>query len=141
MQSTNLCLITGAALLTVLVLPPQLVAQEQEGKARYFPHYTLTDLGTLGGTSSGAFGISAKGHVGGGASVPGEYQHPFLWTKRKGMLDLGALGGLNGSASGPNNNGEMAIFLKLPAQIRSAKTFAASALAISASGPSGSMAK
>lgn len=110
MQSTNIRLITGAALLTVLALPPQLAAQQQEGKARPFPHYTVTDLGTLGGMSSGAFGINAKSHVGGTASVPGEYQHPFLWTKRKGMLDLGTLGGPNADGSGPNNRDEVPIF-------------------------------
>jgi probable HAF family extracellular repeat protein len=90
------------------------VAQEQERKARQFPHYTVTDLGTLGGSSSGAFGISRKGHVGGGASLPSEYQHPFLWTKRNGMRDLGTLGGPNALGSGPNDRDEVPILSETP---------------------------
>jgi probable HAF family extracellular repeat protein len=72
-------------------------------RVRHNAHYTVTDLGTLGGSASIAFGINNAGEVAGGANVVGENQHPFLW-RAGGMSDLGTLGGPNGNAAGPNGN-------------------------------------
>ena len=74
-------------------LGPMGAPERQEHKPNHFPHYRVTDLGTLGGMSSLAFAVNSKGQVGGGANVPGEYQHPFLWTRQTGLQDLGTLGG------------------------------------------------
>ncbi len=109
MQSTTLKRIAGTALMAFLAVPLPTIAQEQERKPGA-SHYRVTDLGTLGGSSSIAFAINSRGDVGGAANVPGESQHPFLWTKDTGMLDLGTLGGLNASAAGPNNKDELAIY-------------------------------
>src|SRR5258706_4608139 len=51
------------------------------GRAQAIPaRYTLTDLGTLGGTQSIASGINAKGQVVGSAHITAEYSpHAFLW--------------------------------------------------------------
>src|SRR5690348_17169908 len=110
MQPTTLKRIAGTALMALLAVPLHTIAQEQEQTARRFLHYRVTDLGTLGGSSSIAVALNNKGDIGGAANVPGEFQHPFLWTKDTGMLDLGTLGGLNAGAAGPNSRNELAIY-------------------------------
>jgi probable HAF family extracellular repeat protein len=72
-------------------------------------HYTITDLGTLGGSFSIAFGVNSAGRIGGTSTLDNQIQHPFLW-KHGHMIDAGALGvGLNAGGSGPNGSDEMAI--------------------------------
>ncbi len=71
MKTTVLTRIAGAVLLAVLVMPAQIIAQEEhEHKREHFSQYRVKDLGTLGGNFSQAFGINNRGHVGGGASLP-----------------------------------------------------------------------
>jgi probable HAF family extracellular repeat protein len=70
------------------------------------PHYTVVDLGTLGGTFSGAEDDAPNqaGQVDGYSTLPGEsVLHAFLWGRR-GMSDLGTLGGPNSMAVWPLNN-------------------------------------
>jgi probable HAF family extracellular repeat protein len=74
--------------------------------------YTITDLGTLGGSSSTAFGINQKGHVAGVANDGSEIQHAVLWTGRQ-LIDAGKPG-LNSQAGGPNANDELAIVTEIP---------------------------
>ncbi len=74
-------------------------------RVRHDAHYTITDLGTLGGSFSIAFGINDAGGVTGAANTASENAHPFLWSAGK-LTDLGTLGGPNGSAGGPNGNNE-----------------------------------
>jgi probable HAF family extracellular repeat protein len=87
-------------------------AQEQDTKQSGPPlRYTLTDLGTLGGTFSQAFGVNDKGWVVGFATTEGDISaHAFLW-RRGVMTDLGTLGGsdpLPFSVAGSiNNRGEI----------------------------------
>ncbi len=54
------------------------------------PSYTITDLGTLGGTTTKGYGINENGQVV-GASKIGSYMHAFLWDDGT-MTNLGALG-------------------------------------------------
>jgi probable HAF family extracellular repeat protein len=77
------------------------------------PSYTVTDLGTLGGTYSYGYGINDAGWVSGGAATAdqtgGVSQTAFLWFHGH-MIDLGALpGGVNSEAGGPNGVGESAV--------------------------------
>ena len=76
------------------------------------PRYTITDLGTLGGTYSYGFGINAAGEVAGGAATKfqtgGLSETAFLWHQGT-MINLGTLGGLNSAAGGPNASGVAAI--------------------------------
>ena len=55
--------------------------------------YTLTDLGTLGGSESFAYGINEAGQVIGHSFLAGDVQrHAFLWEGGV-MTDLGTFGG------------------------------------------------
>jgi probable HAF family extracellular repeat protein len=81
--------LNGLRLLLVgigLLVPSSTLAQQ----------YTVTDLGTLGGTSyygTEALAINAAGHVVGWSPTPGGDPHPFLWTPDQGIQDLGTLPG------------------------------------------------
>lgn len=69
---------------------------------------SVTDLGSLGGTSGAAFGINDNGQIVGSATISSGDSHAFLWTARKGMVDLGTLPGATISdAFGINGNGEI----------------------------------
>jgi probable HAF family extracellular repeat protein len=100
---------TTVSLLALLAMPFQTNAQEQQNATRPL-HYRVTDLGTLGGPSSIAFGINQHGHVAGAATLTaGGPQHAFL-RYRDELRDLGTLGGLNSFANGPNVRDEVAIY-------------------------------
>jgi len=90
MKSRTLSCITAMTLSAALVAPLQLAAQHTR--------YTVTDLGTLGGTASFAEGINNRGSVEGVSTLLGDFvQHAFLWRKGV-MTDLGTLGGPNSLA-------------------------------------------
>jgi probable HAF family extracellular repeat protein len=85
----------AVTLFAALALTAQLAAQEPQQKADKPQHYTVHDLGTLGGTVSWAYAINNKGSVTGFANLPGDTAfHAFLWRKGV-MTDLGTLGGPN----------------------------------------------
>jgi probable HAF family extracellular repeat protein len=76
--------------------------------AEHIRHYTVTDLGTLGGTLSSTGGMNNKGEVEGFSTLPGDQiQRAFLW--RDGLMtDLGTLGGPNSFAgSRPSQKGQV----------------------------------
>lgn len=73
--------------------------------------FTVTDLGTLGGTYSFAWSINDRGQVAGLSSLPGDTQScdtqscdPFLWQHGV-MTDLGTLGGPDTFAQGIDDAG------------------------------------
>jgi len=59
MRHTSLIFPAAVNLLALLVTPGQAIAQEQQN-AGHPMHYAVTDLGTLGGTSSVGLGINAQ---------------------------------------------------------------------------------
>ena len=71
------------------------------------PTYTIIDLGTLGGVSSYAQGINARGQVVGGSATTAGGFHAFLWEAGTGMQDLGTLGRDFSIASGINAQGQV----------------------------------
>jgi probable HAF family extracellular repeat protein len=80
------------ALFAALAIPVRLAAQQHI-------RYTVTDLGTLGGTFSFGVGINNRGWVAGFSTLPGDLnQHAFLWRNGK-ITDLGTLGGPNSAPS------------------------------------------
>jgi probable HAF family extracellular repeat protein len=112
MRSRTLSRITAIALFASLTIPMRLSAQEQRRHDQEHRRYTVTDLGTLGGTLGAAQGINDRGWVVGFATLPGDQiQHSFLWADGI-MTDLGTLGGPNsgGDQGGnfrPNLRGEV----------------------------------
>ena len=74
--------------------------------------YNVTDLGTLGGTYSGAYGINNYGHVVGDAAITNKDEfgnpiyHAFLYSGST-MHDLGTLGGQESSANDINDSGQV----------------------------------
>jgi len=78
------------------------------------PRYEITDLGTLGGTSSRAFGLNTQGQVVGCLVTSGGATHAFLWNPIQPnstsgqMQDLGVLaGGVESVAASINDNGQV----------------------------------
>jgi probable HAF family extracellular repeat protein len=67
--------------------------------------YIVTDLGTLGGTTSSASAINDIGQIVGSSAVGGA-DHAFLYSGGK-MTDLGTLSGSYSEASGINNSGQV----------------------------------
>ena len=95
----NLSFALAALTLVYLVLSAPAAAQTS---------YTVTDLGTLGGTFGVGFGINNEGWIDGAANLPGDTKgHAFLWLHGL-KIDLGTLGGPTSEAFlGPNERGRV----------------------------------
>jgi probable HAF family extracellular repeat protein len=58
------------------------------------PRYSVTDLGTLGGTFSLAYGINNRGQISGFSTLAGDTtEHSFVIEHGGSLVDLGTLGG------------------------------------------------
>ena len=82
--------------------------------AAHAASYTVTDLGTLGGTESFGSGLNAGGQVAGAAYTTGSAAyHTFLWTPATPngasgtKTDLGTLGGTQSFGNGINASGQV----------------------------------
>jgi probable HAF family extracellular repeat protein len=74
------------------------------------PHRAGTDLGTLGGTASGAPSISNNGVIVGDSRIAGDSNsHGFRWTRAHGMVDLGTLGGGSSTATAVSDDGRFVV--------------------------------
>src|SRR5581483_1622582 len=99
----------GAMSVVLFTLAVSLVAQQQQQVGTNKPfYYSVTDIGTLGGTFSLAYGITDNNWVNGFSTLAGDgSQHAFIW-KNGTITDLGTLGGPNSQAYGRmNNRGEV----------------------------------
>jgi probable HAF family extracellular repeat protein len=109
-------LIAVMIFLGAVALPLQLAAQESQAQLKKtHPHYSITDLGTLGGNNSGPSGINNRGQVVGWSETTDidpssgfPIFHAFLWNKGV-MHDLGTLGGQYSEAllGGINSQGQV----------------------------------
>jgi probable HAF family extracellular repeat protein len=70
------------------------------------PRFTLTDLGTLGGSSSMASSINDLAQAAGNSLTVTGSEHAFLFSAGQ-MTDLGTLGGVSSEALGINNQGHV----------------------------------
>jgi probable HAF family extracellular repeat protein len=70
----------------------------------------MQDLGTLGGSASRAYGVSANGRVvvGSAQNAAGQWR-AFRWTASGGMQDLGTLGGNTSGAYGVSADGAVVV--------------------------------
>ncbi len=93
----NVFLKDAATLVAVMALAGTAVAAVPPG-------YTVTDLGTLGGDSSIAYGLNEAGQVVGSARDAGGVDRPFIWSGGT-MAALPDLG-FGGVAYGVNASGE-----------------------------------
>jgi probable HAF family extracellular repeat protein len=71
------------------------------------PIYSITDLGTLGGSNSFAYAINNTGQIVGQSDTPSGNYHAFIYDSINGMQDLGTLGGNESIAHGINDNGQV----------------------------------
>jgi probable HAF family extracellular repeat protein len=79
----------------------------------------MSDLGTLGGTSSIAYGVNDMGQVVGAAQDASGVSHAFLWSNGT-MTDIGSLPGATYSrATGINKNGQICGICSVNGHIRS----------------------
>jgi probable HAF family extracellular repeat protein len=83
-----------------------LVLSTVVGNARAVVYYTVTDLGTLGGYSSGSLGINNSGKVVGYALNASNNRRAFLYNNGT-MSDLGTLAGASTVARSINANGQV----------------------------------
>ena len=70
--------------------------------------YSITDLGTLGGTNSFGIGINESGQVVGRAQTTGNAAtHGFLYSGNGPMTDLGTFGGASSDVRAVNDSGKV----------------------------------
>jgi probable HAF family extracellular repeat protein len=108
-MKSRLALFTSLGFLAVMTFLPGLAVQAQGPRTA---KYTVTDLGTFGGTYSFAFGINNSGMVAGGAARPSQTDFlsltGFVWDGGQ-LIPLGTLGGPDSEGSAVGANGEVAM--------------------------------
>jgi probable HAF family extracellular repeat protein len=108
MTPLTLRLIAALALLAA-AMPFRLDAQNQREHKKQ-THYTVTNLGSLGGTNCcHVITNNNRGWVDGTSNLAGDRSfHPFLWREGK-MQDLGTLGGPNAATGQMNDRGDVTV--------------------------------
>lgn len=104
-MSSIRALVTHAVVVIVQVI---LVAQ-----ADAVVPYTITDIGTLGGSWSRAYGMNEHGQVVGDTVTPDGATHAFVWDSGA-MTDLGTLGGDTSKARAVNDAGQVVGWAEAP---------------------------
>ncbi|MBV9303252.1 MAG: hypothetical protein JOY62_00380 [Acidobacteriaceae bacterium] len=103
MKSKVLICAIAAIIFAVLALAVRLSAQSQQESSQHAT-YVVHNLGTLGGTASGANSINNIGWATGFSNRKGDKtQHAAVWIYGL-KFDLGTLGGPNSGVEWPNKN-------------------------------------
>jgi probable HAF family extracellular repeat protein len=98
-------LAAGLVLVTTTTLSP---GWNQVAQAKANIRYTITDLGTLGGSFSTPIGMNERGDAAGVSVAPGDTAlRGFFWKNGR-MIDIGTLGGPQGVAAAVNSSGQVA---------------------------------
>jgi probable HAF family extracellular repeat protein len=103
--------LTATALFAVLIVPAQIFAQEQpavQEENSKPAHYTIVDLGSVGGSPGQPYDITNSGVIAGAAATRDGAMHAALWFGRV-KIDIGksGLGGPNNVAFGINEIGQV----------------------------------
>ena len=93
MKSKTLRLLAAIAILVVLALPVRMAAAQETLR------YTITDLGTLGGSFSGPINLSNRGQVVGVSAFAGDNTVGGFFWQNGVMSGLPSLGGPQTGAS------------------------------------------
>jgi probable HAF family extracellular repeat protein len=100
MNSRTLTFLAAIMLFAILSAPVRLSAQVR---------YTVTDVGTLGGSFVTPNTINNRGQITGISSLAGEaFSHAFFWEDGS-ITDLGTLGGPLSLGAGINESGEVVV--------------------------------
>jgi probable HAF family extracellular repeat protein len=90
--------IVATTIIVALAAPMRLIAQDNPPNDKRQPRYSVTVLGTLGGTFSSAQSINNSGWLTGDANLAGDQtEHATVWHHGV-ITDLGTLGGPNSDA-------------------------------------------
>jgi probable HAF family extracellular repeat protein len=71
-----------------------------------YASWSITDIGTLGGSISQAFGINDSGQVVGSSTTSEGNSHAFVYSNGQ-IADIGTLGGASSTAYSINNSGQI----------------------------------
>ena len=93
-----LLLIILLALAGVALVFAQKAAGQTQAKTKATTQYHVSDLASLGGTSSGGNSINDQSWVAGYSRLPDRNRHATLW-RNSSLLDLATLGGPNSSVT------------------------------------------
>ncbi len=95
--------------IVLLAISPAIWAQNAANRTAVAPTgYTITDLGTLGGSTSMANAINTSGQIAGTSTITGDAaSHAYLWSSGT-LQDLGTLGGTNSYGNAINSLGQVA---------------------------------
>jgi probable HAF family extracellular repeat protein len=99
-------LLIGCITAAILLLGTRVAAQASRPQ-----HYTVAQLGSLGGTSflSGDMTINDRSWVDSASNLPGDMNHhAFVWIRGQ-MTDLGTLGGPNSNVGQMNDRGDVTV--------------------------------
>ncbi len=78
--------------------------RDSPSRSFYYDGRTVQDIGTLGADFARVTGLNNEGQVTGVSQTPAGVMRAFVWSKRRGMVDIGVLPGASSSWEPAINN-------------------------------------